>query len=373
MASRRSPGEGSISQRKDGRWQASLQINGQRTTVYGKTRREAADKLRVLQSQAPARDVNLTLNRYTLDDLLDAWLEIKAPSLKPRTLADYGETCERYLRPTLGALPLAKMTPERIERLLARYHNHPRTAQKMHLRLSQALDLAVRWGWLANNPCDRVERPRYQAHRKELWTREQLRHFLDGTREHWLGPLWTLLAYSGIRLGEALALTWQDVDLAAGRVMVSKTMQRIDGQWVVSEPKTRAGVRAITLPTEAIEALQRQAQYCLSHYADRSRGDQGANGGPRMVFMGERGGMLSHSTAQKAIRRECLRLGLQPVTPHGLRHLHASLLLGQGLPIPAVSQRLGHANAAITMSVYAHALGKDDSHVTAAIAQALSR
>ena len=92
-----------------------------------------------------------------------------------------------------------------------------------------------------------------------------------------------------------------------------------------------------------------------------------------MVFMGERGGMLSHSTAQKAIRRECLRLGLHPVTPHGLRHLHASLLLAQGLPIPAVSQRLGHANSAITMSTYAHYLGRDDTQATEAIGRALGQ
>jgi integrase len=362
VTSRRSPGEGSISQRKNGRWQASLQINGQRTTVYGKTRREAAAKLRVLQSQAPAATVNLTLSKVTLNDLLDAWLETKAASVKPRTLADYRATCDRYLRPAIGALRLARMTPERIDRLLASYREHPRTAQKAYMRLSQALDLAVRWGWLANNPCDRVDAPRYRPERKSLWSLDELRRFLDGTREHWLGPLWNLLAYSGIRLGEALALTWDDVDLAAGHVVVGKTMQRIDGQWVLSEPKTRAGVRAITLPAEAQSALRRQAERRL------------ATGGGTSIFAGENNhGILCHSTVEHAMRRECQRLGLPPLTPHGLRHMHASLLFTEGVSIPEVSQRLGHANPAITMSVYAHALGKDDSQVTKAIGRALAR
>ncbi len=359
---RRSVGEGTIFQRQDGRWQASLQVDGRRKTVYGKTRTEAAGKLAELQRQASTTGTIPSPGRRTLNVLLDAWLEIKAPHLKPKTAHDYRHTCDRYIRPALGKTLLTRLEPARIERLLARHHAHPRTAQKVYLRLSQALALAVRWGWLASNPCDRVDAPRYRAKRKTLWTPEQLRRFLDATRDHWLGALWTFLAYSGCRLGEALALTWQDVDLGAGRVVVCKAVQRIEGHWVVSEPKTQAGIRAITLPAEATEALRRQAERRL------------ASGGGPLVFAAQRDGeLLAHTTVQAAMRRACKRLGLPKVTPHGLRHLHASLLLAQGLPIPAVSQRLGHANSAVTMAIYAHALNKDDSAATAAIGRALAR
>lgn len=304
---RRSVGEGSITQRKDGRWQASLQVDGRRRTAYGRTRTEAAGKLVELQRQASSTGALPSPGKRTLNDLLDVWLEIRDPHIKPKTAHDYRQTLDCYIRPVLGKTLLSRLEPARIERLLVRYYDSPRTAQKIHLRLSQALALGVRWSWLASNPCDRVERPRYRAHRKELWTREQLRRFLHGTREHWLGPLWTLLAYSGMRLGEALALTWNDVDLRTGRVMVSKTLQRLDGQWVVSEPKTRAGVRTITLPPVAVEAMQRQAQYSLAHYTGRSSGEQEPSGDARMVFMGERdGGILSHSTVGHAMRRDQL-------------------------------------------------------------------
>lgn len=213
-----------------------------------------------------------------------------------------------------------------------------------------------------------------RAQRPSLWTRDQLRRFLDGTREHWLSPLWTLLAYSGVRLSEALALTWTDVDLAAGRVTICKAVQRIGSEWVVAEPKTEAGARAITLPPEAIEALERRAEKVGAHCAGKVSAQDGPNPDKRMVFAGERdGGVLGHSTVGHAMRRECRRLGLPPVTPHGLRHLHASLLLASGVPIPAASQRLGHATSAITMRVYAHALGEDDSRATAAIERALAR
>ena len=72
------------------------------------------------------------------------------------------------------------------------------------------------------------------------------------------------------------------------------------------------------------------------------------------------------------MRSQCRRLVLPPLTPHGLRHLHASLLLKEGLPVPAVSRRLGHANSAITMSVYAHALERQDEEAALAIGKAMS-
>lgn len=362
---RRSNGEGAITRRKDGRWQASLQMDGKRKTVYGKTRAEAAAKLAELQRQAAKAGSLPDPGRRTVGDLLDAWLETVTPNLKPATIAQYTLECDKHIRPALGNLRLAKVSPDRLQRLYAglRKSGRGRTAELVHALLRQAFGLAVLWRWLPENPCERVVRPTHQAERKELWSPDELRRFLDGTRDHWLGPLWALLAYSGCRLGEALALEWADIDLTTGRVVVSKTIQRIGGEWVVTEPKTKAGVRVITLPAEAIDALRRQAERRLA------KGMQ-ASGGGALVFASN-GQPLHRATVAHAMRRECDRLGLPPVTPHGLRHLHASLLLAQGLPVPAVSQRLGHANSAITMAVYAHAIGKDDSAATAAIARAI--
>jgi integrase len=357
---RRSNGEGAITQRQDGRWQASLQVDGRRRTVYGRTRAEAAAKLAELQRQATKAGTLPDPGKRTVGDLLDAWLETVTPNLKPATVAQYTLECDKHIRPALGGVRLAKVSPDRLQRLYAglRKSGRGRTAELVHALLRQAFGLAVLWRWLPENPCERVVRPTHQAERKALWSPNELRTFLDATYEHWLGPLWALLAYSGVRLGEALALTWADVDLATGRIVIAKTVQRIGGRWVVSEPKTRAGVRTVTLPPEAIEALRRQAERRL------------AAGGGALVFASE-GQPLHRATVAHAMRRECDRLGLPPVTPHGLRHLHASLLLAEGLPIPAVSQRLGHANSAITMAVYAHAIGKDDSAATQAIARAI--
>lgn len=364
---RRSPGEGSIYQRADGRWVASLSLEGRRRTVYGATRKEAAGKLAALKRQAGAGTLP-TPGRRTVADLVAAWLEAVSPRLKPRTVHDYRQEMELHVLPALGRVRLSQVSPDRIQSLYAtvQRRGHHRLAQRLHCRLHRMFRLAVVWGWMADNPCDKVLRPQYQAPRREVWTREELAAFLAGTDSHWLAPLWTLLLTSGCRLGEMLALTWDDVQ--GNSISISKAGQYIRGEWVVTPPKTRAGTRTISLPPEGTAALRRQKVQQLQR---RLRA------GPtwtdsRLVFTGEAGQPLQGSTVARALRRECRRLALPEVTPHGLRHLHASLLLREGLPLPEVSRRLGHAHSGITASIYSHAIGQDDSAATRAIERALS-
>ncbi len=356
---RRTSGEGSVLRRGDGRWQASLQVDGQRRTVYGATRSEAVAKLSELKRQAGGGLPDP--GKRTVSDLIDEWLSTAAPTLKPRTVADYRQTCALYILPALGNRRLSKLTPDSIQRLYAtiQARGAMRTAVLVHALLHRACRMAVLWRWLAENPCDRVQRPQHRARRKDVWTPEQLRTFLESARDHWLYPLWHTLLASGCRVGELLALTWQDVDFDAAAIRIAKTLQRVAGEYFTGSPKTAAGERTISLPAEAMQVLRQQ------------RGRQVlASQASEYVFPNLAGGPLHVSTVGHALARECDRLGLPRVTPHGLRHLHASLLLAEGLPLPAVSARLGHANTQVTATVYAHALpGQDDG--ARAIARAL--
>ena len=363
-----SPGDGSIYQRKDGRWQASLQVNGKRRTVYAKTKTEAAKKLAQLRGQA-ASGALPDPGRRTVNDLLDLWLETGAPNWKPRTLVNYRWFADTHVRPALGHVRLSRLEPGSLQSLYAKLQaDSPSVADRVHRMLHCACKLAALWGWLPANPCERVVPPRYKAERKELWTAEELAAFLAGTQEHWLGPLWLLAVCSGCRIGELLALTWQDVDLSSGTVTINKAGQHIKGQWVVTTPKTKSGMRTVTLPPEGKAALKRQRvqqnQWRLKAGPDWTD--------TALVFSQRNGQPLHTSVAAHLLKKQCQRLGLPPLTPHGLRHLHASLLLREGLPLPEVSRRLGHANSAITGAIYAHAIGNDDTRAARAISKALA-
>lgn len=311
-------GEGTVFRRRDGRWQAALQVHGARRTVYGKSEREVRDKLRDLQRRAAGDGALPTPGRRTVADLVGAWLA-GAPDLKPTTAAQYRWFFDKYARPALGDVRLEKVTPDHLQRLYASLT--PAVGQRVHVILHRAFDVAVLWRWLASNPADRVLRPVPKPKSRVLWTRAELQTFLDGTANHWLHPLWLLL------LGTVL------------------------------------------LPPAVIDALQRQkAQQDAWREAAGARWRDSD-----FVFTSaRRGAPLRHDVVQAALKRECARLGLPAVTPHGLRHLHASLLLNEGLPVTAVSARLGHANPAITLKVYAHALAGQDAQAAISIGRALA-
>ncbi len=359
-----SPGEGTVVQRKDGLWQASLQVNGTRRTVYAKSERDVRAKLRTLQRQADADGTLHAAGRRTVSDLLDAWLT-SAPNLKSTTVSQYRLFYDTYARAALGDVRLDKVTPDKLQRLYASLS--PSVGVRVHALLHRAFAVAVLWRWLPSNPCDSVMKPTYKPNRPTLWTRAELDTFLNATAGHWLHPLWVLLLGTGCRLGEALALRWDSVGLGVA-VTIDGTLHHTEGGWLVGEPKTASAARTVLLPAAVTEALQRQKaqQDAWRDAAGNGWHDTG------FVFTGETGKPLFTSTAQHAMKRTCERLNLPPMTPHKLRHLHASLLLDEGVPVTAVSARLGHANPQITLKIYAHALAGQDGQAAQAIGRVLS-
>ncbi len=345
--SRRANGEGSIVQRKDGLWQASIQINGKRRTVYGKTEREARKKLREIQRQIDTVGALPNPGNRTLTELVEAWLE--TATLKPSTVAQYRKFYG-YVKPALGHVKLSNISPDAIQKLYAEFT--PSVATHIHRLLHRAFAVAVMWRWLPANPTDSVIKPSHKPTRKTLWTPKELGVFLDGTPDHWLRPLWVFLVGTGCRIGEALALQWDNID-TDNAVTIDGTLHWIGGQCSVSKPKTPSGTRVILLPVPVIDALktiERKSEF---------------------VFTNQSGQPLHPSTVQHAMKRECERLELPPMTPHGLRHMHASLLIGEGLPITAVSARLGHSAPDITLRTYAHTIAGQDAQATQAIDRVL--
>lgn len=363
-------GEGSVFKRRDGRWQASLQVNGARHTVYGKTEQEVRRKLATLRRQAEGANGLPDPGKRTVNDLLDEWLAAAAPTLRPKTLHDYRTTCDRHIRPSLGKVRLSRLSPVVIQRLCSALQTQGkgRTARLVYALLHRACRLAVMWRWLPENPCGRILPPRHRAARKEVWGPEELRAFLKGAQDHPQYPLWLLLIGTGCRLGEALGLAWDAVNLEQGTIAICRNLQRVGGRWVLGAPKTRAGERVIALPADAVKGLRRQRAAQNEH---RLKAGGEWRNDLDLVFTTAQGAPLHGRVVERCLRRECQRLGLPPVTPHGLRHLHASLLLDQGVPLPLVSTRLGHANPQITASVYAHLVRRDDDGPAEAITRAL--
>lgn len=347
-------GGGAVSLQKSGQWQGKLQVNGRRVSVYGRTEAEAKRKLAELKKSA-LRQGGLPDN-CTLQELLQRWLEAENQRWKPRTLADYEHIVFDVIGPELGHVKLSKLRPDQLQTFYSKVgRTNSRLPSYSHAVLHRGLRVAVMWGLLPGNPADKVTRPVQRTKKPILWTPEQARMFLSATRHTWLGPLFETALHTGCRPGELIALRWSDVDLSEGTIRVQRTRQKIGREWVETTPKTASGTRTLTISAALRSALIRQrakqeAQMAL--LGPEWKGDG-------LVFTRANGSQMSDSTIVHALHREADKLGIPRIGPHKLRHLSASLALQNGVPLPMVSRRLGHAGVQITAQVYSHLLTDD--------------
>jgi len=242
----------------------------------------------------------------------------------------------------------------------------PNTVHHVHVALHRALRDAVKWGYLQTNVAQFADPPRASAQHKELpvWSEEQLHAFLDSVTQQRLYPLWRFLAMTGCRRGEALGLTWRDLDIENGRVAIVRALVPIAGKLVETEPKTKRGRRLIALDGETVAVLREQAARQLAE--QQALGDYWIDSG--RVFTQDNGSEL-HPERISALFARLVRAAALPQIPlHGLRHTYASLASAKGVNPAIVSRRLGHATVAFTLDIYSHVLPQVDAEAAELIA-----
>ncbi len=354
-----------IRQRKNGLYEARLQRDGRRYSIYGRSEREVRQKLAELERKL-AIDQAPPPGKLTVQELCQRWLETERKRWKPRTLHDYRWHLERYVYPVIGQVRLAKLTPDRLQRLLD--GTPGRAASSVYRILHRCFSMAVRWGYLAANLCDRVTPPAYRPKPVELPDAGALAtlfsHCLGSDDDY--APLIGLTLLTGLRLGEVRALRWDDVDLETGRINVFRSTQKVGNRWVTTEPKTKAGRRVVFVGELGIRLLKRQKAVVARRKLQAGPAWQ-ENG---LVFPGTAGQPLSADRVNAAVRRLCRSASVPTLTFHQLRHGTASLSLLAGVALPDLSRRLGHADVSITTRIYAHAIG-DGKQVAEAIERVL--
>jgi integrase len=226
------------------------------------------------------------------------------------------------------------------------------TVAATHGVLQTALRRAVAWQILTRNPTDGVTVPTNRTKAPQVWTAAETATFLQGAEKHRLGPMWRLGLDTGMRLGELLALAWEDVDLDRGVVSVRRTLTRDrEGGWKLGDvAKTASSRRSIIIGPATIAALRglrpRQAErrlLCGAAWVDHG-----------LVFDRGNGEWLAPTTVRDAFARAVAKAKLPVLTPHGMRHTMATILLAAGVHPKVVQERLGHSSIQMTLDRYSH-------------------
>jgi integrase len=306
------------------------------TLPLGSTEKDALDRQAELRGKK-ARGERVAPARVTLKDFTEAWLaeQLAAGRLKAKTHEDYSRSLRLHVLPHIGRRRLQEVTIDDVAALVTRMQRDGKkawTIRAMLTPLSRVFASAVRRGVVSANPVrglDKSERPRSDQKRMQILTTVEITKLLEAATAGWQRTLLATLAFTGMRISEALRLTWGDVDFTMGLVTVQ------------------------TSKTEAGEGREIVLMPSLGRLLREHKLSSGMSLEEHPVF--------PSATGRQRDRRNVLRWALEPareaigsdITLHGLRHTFASILIGQGMDVTFVAAQLGHADPAITLRLYA--------------------
>jgi integrase len=354
---------GSITPRptKDGKvryrvkWESRGADGSRRHHSATRATKKAAEALLAEKLDEVNEGVFVVASKETLSAYLERWLETSAHGWTEATLYQYQSTIKRRITPLIGHIPLGTLDELAIQHCYAQltakgYENA--TVAGVHKILNAALGSAVSWRLLPRNPTDGVKAPAPVVTAPTTWSADEAAAFIAGTRNDPLGPMWRLGLDAGMRVGEILALAWRDLDTERGIVAVRRTLTRTGGGgWKIGEHgKTTSSRRAIHLDTETVAALRalRPAQNerrlaCGAAWVDLD-----------LIFDRGDGKWINQERVRTRFADAVKRTKVPEITPHGMRHTMATLMLGAGVHPKMVQERLGHSSIQMTLDRYSH-------------------
>lgn len=362
MAKRRANGEGNIRKRKDGRWEGRYTAGRNPATgkaiyknVLGKTQAEVKEKLKKAIEEAKGLDV-AKAESYTVGQWMDVWYEYYAKiKVRPSSHKTYEGYIKNHIKPSIGNIPLTKLTTLDLQRLYQKLltegrvdrleaKNQPKglsskTVRNINQVISSAMQLAIQQHLIAQNPTDGCALPKTEHREMQTLSADQLAAFLLEAKHSGVFEMYYIELATGLRRGELLGLKWEDIDFSNQTLRVRRQVGRINGEVREAPLKTKNAYRTISLGTDAVGVLKQQREKQPSS---------------AYVFPGPTGGPIAPDSVLHMLHRVLDRAGLPEIRFHDLRHTFATLALQNGVDVKTVSGMLGHFSAGFTLDTYAH-------------------
>ncbi len=368
---RRSAGEGSV-YRNGNRWTGAVTWTDpdgtrHRRTVSGPTSEDVRGKLDKLRDALRLGNLAPT-GDGTVGEYLAGWIERHRARVRPATWLECEVHVRVYLIPGIGRKPLSRLTATDVEDMLAKFMRDGRpmlprdkkkpaptsalTARHVRSTLRRALRDAVKAELIGRNVAADAAPP-YLAYRPIVYlTTRETAKLLEATADDPLGPLYALAATTGLRRGELLGLTWEDVEKGTIKVRraMAKSSSTSASAYGLGEVKTEKSRRTLPQPVRARQAIEMQRT--RQRFAQAAAGSawQDRDG---LVFTDAAGRPLKPDYVSHRFAKDLRRAGIRHIRFHDLRHSAATTLLAAGVRLEVVSEWLGHSGIAITKDAYA--------------------
>ncbi|HXN59494.1 MAG TPA: site-specific integrase [Acidimicrobiales bacterium] len=345
-------------------------------TIHG-SKRQAEDVMNEMLVEAGRSSTAIVDGSFR--DLSEKWLGLASQTLSPTTLHEYERLLDRLILPQFGDRKVRTISAADLDSFYAflgrrgGQDGKPLGAQSVrhvHALIRRLLNQAVKWNWIPTNPAGKASPPRLLPRNLEIPTPQALvdvLHLAD-ERNPELGCFLHLAAVTGARRGELCALRWTDFD--RGSLQISRSVYGSRQDELREKGTKTHAVRRVSLDPQSVDRLaelrkssRQQARSCGVVLSEDA-----------FVFSDDPDGSRPWRPGRVtlAFRRLCDEVGVPTVRLHDLRHFAATQLLAAGVPVRTVAGRLGHANAATTLNVYAHVLESSDEEAAGVLGRLLA-
>jgi integrase len=329
------------------------------TTRRGfRTQKEA--KTALARLEVMSKDNKLTLeSNYTFDQIKDMWLEQYQPTVKESTYLRVQFLFNKNISSYFGKKRIQSYNTVYCQEAINKWKEKYSTYKALKSYTSAVFDYAKKMNILTRNPMDDVSFSKGTAKETEskinFFEKHELQDFLSYCEKDAFPityPFFRLLAFTGVRKGEALSLTWEDIDFKQKNLTINKTLIRnVEHKLIASSPKTTASYRTISIDDITLSVLKkwkiRQKEYLLI-FGQKVKSES------QPVFSSKGNQYIDFTRMNQVLNRITKTNNLPNITVHGFRHTHCSLLFEAGLSVKEVQERLGHSNISTTMNIYAH-------------------
>ena len=363
MPKKRANGEGSIRKKPNGRWEGRYTQGIDPSTgraiqksVSARTQAECKEKL--AKAIRDNRGIPVNHNEdYTVAEWCRLWFETYSkPVICPNTTKNYANIIENHIALAIGMVKLKRLTAIQIQQMyndskakgrVQRFETQTNaalsgsTVRRIYMVLSSALKQAIKERIIPYNPCDNCRIPRKEHREMTIIPPEKLGVYLREAEKYGVLPMFFRELSSGLRRGELLALQWDDLNVKDRILSVSKQVTRIDGELVVTEPKTKNSVRKVALSQQAVALLVREHE----QHPDS----------PLLFPSPRTGGYWSPDAVSRINRKLLAEAGIEErVRFHDLRHTFATMALSSGVDVKTLYSVLGQYSDGFTLDIYTH-------------------
>lgn len=321
-----------------------------RTTRRGfRTQREARLAIADLEINGlPKPEIGTELDLQTYEQIYDLWYEEYKITVKASTLLKTERVFKNHIIPAFGNKPIQDIKPMDVQNQMNEWHKKLVRASMVMNYAGLVFDYAIRMQLISLNPTKVIKKPVRKKSVTEdkdmnFYDKDELKKFmaiLENDNNFRAYVYFRLLAFTGMRKGESLALKWSDINLDKQTLYINKAVSRSATGLYIQTPKTPSSIRRISIDDKTVSILRKYAE-------DAAEG---------LVFQSEDGGILSPAKPRKwyLVAMKKLPEDFKQISIHGFRHTHASLLFEAGASIKDVQSRLGHSDIQTTMDVYTH-------------------